>query len=120
MDTRVSFPTTDPASSLRFGVTGMTCASCVGRAEEALAHVPVVRSASVNLAAETARVQVITGKPRDAVAAAIAAAGYEVAPARDARTGYHRSVAGAPMARSSVRAFSNTLLLRRGSPQVRS
>jgi len=56
MDTPLSVPPTDPAASFRFGVTGMTCASCVGRVEKALSQVPWVRSASVNLATETATV----------------------------------------------------------------
>lgn len=38
------------------GVGGMTCASCVTRVEHALAKVPGVKSASVNLATEMARV----------------------------------------------------------------
>ncbi len=41
---------------LDIGIGGMTCASCVGRVERALAKVPGVQSASVNLATETARV----------------------------------------------------------------
>lgn len=120
MDTRLSFPTTDAASRLRFGVTGMTCASCVDRLEKALAQVPGVQSASVNLATETARVQVIAGTLREALAAAIAAAGYEGAPVPDAHTAYHRSVARATTALSSVRVLSNTLLLQRWAPRPRS
>jgi Cu+-exporting ATPase len=57
-------------------VSGMTCASCVGRVEKALARVPGVESASVNLATETATLNA----PASATAAAIAAvkaAGYE-------------------------------------------
>jgi Cu+-exporting ATPase len=38
------------------GVTGMTCASCVRRVEKALAGVPGVQKASVNLATEKATV----------------------------------------------------------------
>ncbi len=37
-------------------ITGMTCASCVGRVEKALEETPGVRSASVNLATERATV----------------------------------------------------------------
>ena len=37
-----------------FPVSGMTCASCVARVEKALARLPGVSSASVNLATETA------------------------------------------------------------------
>jgi Cu+-exporting ATPase len=39
-----------------FGVTGMTCASCVGRVERALKKVPGVLEANVNLANEKATV----------------------------------------------------------------
>jgi Cu+-exporting ATPase len=56
-------------------VIGMTCASCVGRVEKALARVDGVTAASVNLAAETATVTFDTatatvGQLVDAVAAA--------------------------------------------------
>src|SRR5919199_5016966 len=39
-----------------FGVTGMSCASCVGRVERALKKVPGVLEANVNLANEKATV----------------------------------------------------------------
>ena len=42
-------------------IESMTCASCVGRVEKALAAVPGVLEASVNLAAETATVTVLSG-----------------------------------------------------------
>jgi Cu+-exporting ATPase len=50
-----------------FGVTGMTCASCVGRVERALEKVPGVLEASVNLATEKATVAYLAGEvePRD-------------------------------------------------------
>ena len=38
-------------------IDGMTCASCAGRVEKSLAKVPGVRSVSVNLATEQARVE---------------------------------------------------------------
>lgn len=74
-----------PQMQIRLGITGMTCASCVGRVEKALAAVPGVSRASVNLAGETAEVTA----PRDAVdvAALIEAvrkAGYEARPFDDA------------------------------------
>ena len=56
-------------------VVGMTCASCVRRVETAVAAVPGVTSASVNLAAE--RVHVEGGDPI-AIGAAIRQAGYDL------------------------------------------
>lgn len=55
----------------------MTCASCVGRVEKALAAVPGVVSARVNLATETASLQYLQGQvtPADLIAASTAA-GY--------------------------------------------
>ena len=52
----LSLPPTDASTQFRFGVTGMTCASCVGRVERALQQLPGVQEASVNLATETATV----------------------------------------------------------------
>jgi Cu+-exporting ATPase len=47
---------------LMLAIDGMTCASCAGRVEKALAKVPGVMSAEVNLALETAQVSVAAGK----------------------------------------------------------
>jgi Cu+-exporting ATPase len=62
-----------------FGVTGMTCASCVGRVERALEKVPGVLEANVNLANEKATVGYIAGEvePRD-LEKAVEDAGYGV------------------------------------------
>ena len=46
------------SGAIDISVGGMTCASCVGRVEKALRKVPGVLSASVNLATESARIQV--------------------------------------------------------------
>ncbi len=56
-------------------VEGMSCASCVGRVERAMARVPGVLGAEVNLAAETARVRV-AGTPPQALLGAVEQAGY--------------------------------------------
>ena len=48
-----------PQPTLDFSVDGMSCASCVARVEKALAAVPGVLAAEVNLASESARVTVI-------------------------------------------------------------
>eukprot|EP01034_Spumella_vulgaris_P009217 gene9217-11711_t len=42
-------------------IEGMTCASCVGRVEKALAKIPGVLEATVNLATERARVRHLGG-----------------------------------------------------------
>jgi len=63
----------DPGTVLRIG--GMTCASCVARVEKALARVPGVAGASVNLATEKATVQGAVDPA--ALVAAVRAAGYE-------------------------------------------
>jgi P-type Cu+ transporter len=70
------------AERLTLPVRGMHCAACVGKVEGALSRVPGVETASVNLATERATVDfdpVRTGVP--ALQAAVAAAGYELAPA---------------------------------------
>ncbi len=65
------------SAELTFPVTGMTCASCVGRVERALAKVPGVEAASVNLATETARVVVDPSSVSPAeLRAAVERAGY--------------------------------------------
>jgi Cu+-exporting ATPase len=77
-----------PTRQLRFEVQGMTCASCVSRIEHALAALPGVLKASVNLATETATVELVSGAAsvRDVVAA-IERAGYQAAPVTDAKAG---------------------------------
>ena len=62
------------------GIQGMTCASCVGRVEKALAKVPGVYAVTVNLATEQARVEADAGVSLAALEQAIVAAGYTVAP----------------------------------------
>lgn len=61
-------------------VEGMTCASCVGRVEKALAKVPGVESATVNLATEKAKVAYdpSDGPGMDELRAAVEKAGYKV------------------------------------------
>ncbi|MEZ4502427.1 MAG: heavy metal translocating P-type ATPase [Dehalococcoidia bacterium] len=62
---------------LRLGIRGMTCASCVRRVERALASVPGVETAAVNLATEEATVDA-AGVPVEALRAAVQKAGYEL------------------------------------------
>jgi P-type Cu+ transporter len=59
---------------IKLQISGMTCASCVGRVEKALLKVPGVSSATVNLATETATV--VSAAPAPALVAAVEKAGY--------------------------------------------
>src|SRR5712692_8771678 len=70
---------TADVAHLTLEITGMTCASCVRRVERALAGVPGVAGATVNLAAESA--DVTLGQPVEACAliTAVADAGYQAA-----------------------------------------
>jgi Cu+-exporting ATPase len=62
-----------------FPIEGMTCASCVARVEKALAAVPGVAEASVNLATEVATVRADKSVSPDMLRRAIQKAGYSVA-----------------------------------------
>lgn len=66
---------TDHAVTLDVG--GMTCASCVRRVERALSKVEGVETASVNFAAETARVTLADDVPVERLIAAVEKAGYQ-------------------------------------------
>ena len=62
-----------------FGVSGLTCASCVGRVERALTKVPGVLEANVNLANERATVEYLAGEVETRkLEKAIEGAGYGV------------------------------------------
>ncbi len=61
-----------------FPVSGMTCASCVARVEEALSDVPGVVSVNVNLASEKATVEYIEGTEVADMRQAVKEAGYEL------------------------------------------
>jgi len=66
-------------ATLELGVTGMTCAACVGRVERALGKLDGVLTAGVNLATERATVQYLPSSVRPSqLKAAIKNAGYEV------------------------------------------
>ncbi|MFL9963565.1 heavy metal translocating P-type ATPase [Paraburkholderia sediminicola] len=68
----------ESARTTELAIGGMTCASCALRVEKALAKVPGVTRASVNLATETASVDLKdpTSAP-DALIAAVKKAGYD-------------------------------------------
>ena len=58
-------------------ISGMTCASCAGRVERALAKVPGVSNVTVNLANERAHVLAEPHTDPDTLIAAVTRAGYE-------------------------------------------
>nr|WP_186267771.1 heavy metal translocating P-type ATPase [Burkholderia gladioli] len=70
-----------PAIELEIG--GMTCASCSGRVEKALAQVPGVSRASVNLATERASVSAEAAVSVAQLVAAVEKAGYRATLAAD-------------------------------------
>ena len=76
-------PTPD-ACVLDWGIDGMTCASCSGRVERALAGQPGVAQVSVNLATERAHIALAPGAMAEDTPArlrrAIRDAGYSVRP----------------------------------------
>ncbi|MGK2965226.1 MAG: heavy metal translocating P-type ATPase, partial [Tepidiformaceae bacterium] len=69
-----------PDNAVTLDITGMTCASCVRRVERALGKVPGVDTASVNFAAETARVTFNEDVPFERLVTAVETAGYEARP----------------------------------------
>ncbi|KVT70703.1 copper-transporting ATPase [Burkholderia ubonensis] len=73
--------TTSPAAPatapIELEIEGMTCASCVARVEKALANVPGVTRASVNLATERATVDAAAGVTTAQLVDAVRQAGYQ-------------------------------------------
>ncbi|MCJ2129008.1 heavy metal translocating P-type ATPase [Methylobacterium sp. E-045] len=78
MDTVIASPKQRPGTGRRLDlpVVGMSCASCVGRVERALAALPGASDVAVNLA--TGRASLILDGDPASVVAAIGKAGYEV------------------------------------------
>ncbi len=63
--------------SVTFDVREMSCASCVGRVQAALQHLPGILEASVNLASGTATTRYLAGSTSaDEIAAAVTRMGY--------------------------------------------
>lgn len=69
-----------PETVLELPILGMTCAACVRRVEKAVAKVPGVARAEINLPLSLARIEVLTARPEllEQLAAAVREAGYEV------------------------------------------
>ena len=61
---------------VELSIEGMTCAACVGRVEAALAEVPGVMAARVNMATERAEVDLLQGTEATALLRAVEGAGY--------------------------------------------
>jgi Cu+-exporting ATPase len=60
-------------------VTGMTCQNCVRHVNQALLSVPGVRSADIDLASGSARLDTERELPAEELRAALDEAGYELA-----------------------------------------
>ncbi|MFL9898236.1 heavy metal translocating P-type ATPase [Paraburkholderia fungorum] len=71
---------TTPSRTTELDVGGMTCASCAMRVEKALAKVPGVTRASVNLATEKASIDSDAAVDPETLASAVRKAGYEATP----------------------------------------
>ena len=61
----------------KFSVSGMTCASCSAHVEKAVAAVPGVQTANVDLESKTATVSVDGSVSDEALKAAVDGAGYQ-------------------------------------------
>jgi Cu+-exporting ATPase len=73
-----------PSERLELNLEGMSCASCAGRIERALAQQPGVLAVSVNLASERAQLQVLRGTDHSALLQAVSQAGYRASVLDDA------------------------------------
>ncbi|MBC7291481.1 MAG: copper-translocating P-type ATPase [Actinotalea sp.] len=74
-----------PVAVLDLAVGGMTCASCVARVEKKIGKIPGA-GAVVNLATETARVELTDDVDTAAIVRAVEAAGYTATVLKDSRT----------------------------------
>ncbi|MCS7208069.1 MAG: cation-translocating P-type ATPase [Fimbriimonadales bacterium] len=64
----------------RLKIKGMTCAACVRRVEQVLAHAPGVQRASVNLATEVAEIDATHPIDPEVLVEAVRKAGYDAEP----------------------------------------
>ena len=86
MPTKATRPRFKPMETCTLELTGMHCASCVGRIERFLKKVPGVEEAGVNLATNRASVSFDPAQASpDALIAAVEKAGYGAAPAASVR-----------------------------------
>ncbi|HDR9698921.1 TPA: copper ion binding protein, partial [Burkholderia aenigmatica] len=94
-----SFDSSSPAApaSIELDIDGMTCASCVSRVEKALAKVPGVTRASVNLATERATIDATPDVTAARLAEAVTQAGYGATPVTTAAIAPAASTASADL-----------------------
>ena len=83
-------------------IEGMTCASCSSRVEKALAKVPGVVSAEVNLATERAGVRFTSPATTSALIAAVQAAGYVASKPSLLQSGKATGASGWPIVAAAV------------------
>jgi Cu+-exporting ATPase len=88
-----------------FPVSGMTCASCVARVEQALLSLPGVISANVNLASEKATVEYIEGTAIADLRRAVQEAGYSLGSEAETLADVNTA------ARQEIRSLRNRLVL---------
>jgi P-type Cu+ transporter len=95
-----------PADAVELEITGMHCASCVTRVERALAGVPGVRAAGVNLA--TGRAFVTRARPLEPgpLVDAVRRAGFDARPAAGPLAAADGSAARAAEQRALTRRFT--------------
>ncbi len=74
---RENAPPPAVVGAVRLRISGMHCAACVGRVENALAAVPGVASVAINLATTRAEVQLLRDVEPAVLLAAVRAAGYD-------------------------------------------
>ncbi|CAB3755229.1 heavy metal translocating P-type ATPase [Paraburkholderia humisilvae] len=102
-------------------IHGMTCASCVMRVEKALAKVPGVARATVNLATEKATVDADASVSVDTLLAAVGKAGYDASPvaqAADAATASALPPATAELAISGMTCASCAMRVEKALSKV--
>ncbi|QIB65615.1 heavy metal translocating P-type ATPase [Kineobactrum salinum] len=103
-----SFPA---AGTSQLAITGMNCASCIGRVEKTLRQVPGVYSAQVNLATELATVHYDPGLGTEAdLVAAVARAGYRARPQAPPFSSRSRFHALSQASRPSMQVLAAVLL----------
>lgn len=90
MDAPLTKAPMSPSSRL-FAIEGMTCAACALRVERALAALPGVEAAHVNLATARAHVRASVDTPDEALSAAVDDAGYSATRVEEGRKAFEQA-----------------------------